>query len=368
MRARQILRELHVRPLWLMVLPVLSAPALLSGQSAEALLRETAKNYQTLRNYELSGHATMAKPGSVWQVVWEFGVVGPHEAPAADGGPAKIAPGGGRVGRSRFVKTVADSSEAQPSTMFPFALLTEFGKRIDENVVGVERTGEETVRFNGGDVACEVLKVTYTPSTYERQHPESVTYWIDPQKHLVLKETLTASAGRNAGEGLWTLVFDSVTFNRPIPEWARDMGKAPDFRERTEWVGKPAPAFTLPASDGSVVALSSLRGKEVLLDFWSILCGPCKLEMPTLETVGREYESRGVVLLGISFDPVEKSKAWLEQNKHALRTLTDSDFAVSDAYKVQGIPALVLIGRDGKVKRYWDGAVTKEMVERALSK
>jgi peroxiredoxin len=242
----------------------------------------------------------------------------------------------------------------------------EFGKKIADNVVRVERSGEATLRLDGEDVPCEILNVTYTPSTYERQHPESVTYWIDPAKHLVLKEALMASAGRNAGEGLWTLVFDSVKFNRPIPEWARDVAKTPEYRERTEWTGKAAPAFSLPDSDGSVVTLSSLRGKTVLLDFWSILCGPCKLEMPMIEEVGRTYEGRGVVLLGISFDPAEKSKAWIDQNKHTLRTLTDADFAVADAYRVGGIPALVLIGRDGRVKRYWDGSVTKETIEAAL--
>ena len=85
-----------------------------------------------------------------------------------------------------------------------------------------------------------------------------------------------------------------------------------------------------------------------------------------IEEVGHEYEGRGVVLVGISFDPTEKSKAWLDRNHRALRTLTDSDFVASDAYKVHGIPALVLIGRDGRVKRYWEGRVSKAAIQSAL--
>jgi peroxiredoxin len=85
-----------------------------------------------------------------------------------------------------------------------------------------------------------------------------------------------------------------------------------------------------------------------------------------IEGVGHEYERRGVVLLGISFDPTEKSKTWLDRNSRKLRTLTDSDFAASEAYKVQGIPALVLIGRDGRVKQYWEGTVPKATIQAAL--
>jgi peroxiredoxin len=163
------------------------------------------------------------------------------------------------------------------------------------------------------------------------------------------------------------MTFDSVKFDRPTPQWVLDMANIPAVQERHEWIGKAAPGFSLPASNGTRVTLTSLRGKEVLLDFWSITCGPCKLEMPVIEQVGDEYASKGVVVLGISFDPTEKSQPWLDRNHHKLRTLTDSDFVTSDAYKVQGIPALVLIGRDGKVKQYWEGTVAKATIQAALS-
>jgi peroxiredoxin len=88
--------------------------------------------------------------------------------------------------------------------------------------------------------------------------------------------------------------------------------------------------------------------------------------MPMIEQVGEEYQGKGVVLVGISFDPTEKSETWLDRNKRTLRTLTDSDFVASDAYKVHGIPALVLIGRDGKVKQYWEGTVSKATIHEAL--
>jgi thiol-disulfide isomerase/thioredoxin len=137
------------------------------------------------------------------------------------------------------------------------------------------------------------------------------------------ESSLALAAVSHIDRALWTITFDSVKFDRPTPPWALDMAEIPTVQERSEWIGKAAPRFKLPASDGSPVALSSVRDKEVLLDFWSITCGPCKLEMPMIEEVGHEYEGRGVVLLGISFDPTEKSKTWLDRNHRTLRTLRD---------------------------------------------
>jgi peroxiredoxin len=367
MHAGQAIRTARTNLLWLLLLYVATSPNLSYGQSAEQLLRDTATNYQTLTNYEMSGRANVAIPGSVWQFTGDFTITGPSKEPSQDGGPAKVIPGGGRIGRLKSVKTVLDSPEPTPANVsFPFVLLMRFGAKIADAVVSVEGSGSENRKLDGEDIPCDILKVTYTPSTYEHQHPESVSYWISPAKHLVLKEVLTFNAGSHLEHALWTITVDSIKFDRPTPQWVLDMADIPVVNERSEWIGKTAPGFTLPASDGSPVTLSSFRGKEVLLDFWSILCGPCKLEMPMIEQVGEEYQGKGVVLVGISFDPTEKSETWLDRNKRTLRTLTDSDFVASDAYKVHGIPALVLIGRDGKVKQYWEGTVSKATIHEAL--
>jgi peroxiredoxin len=345
-----------------------AAPHFSFAQSADQLLNDTAKNYQTLTAFELSGHATVAIPGSVWQFNHEFTYAVPRMEPSPDGAPPKVPYGVGRVFRMKPVKTVAESTEEQPANVgFPFVLLSEFGKRIADGVVSVERTGSETLKLNGEDVPCEILKVTYTPSTDDHPHPESVTYWISPAKHLVLKDALIHKAGRQYENAQWTVEFDSAKFDRPTPQWVLDMANIPKVTEHKEWIGKDAPEFALPASDGATVTLSSLRGKTVLLDFWSTFCGPCKLEMPMLEEVGHEFEAQGVVLLGISVDPTAKSKAWLDQNGRPLRSLTDSDYAASDAFKIAGIPALVMIGPDGKVKQYWEGSVEKASIEAALN-
>src|SRR3954453_23723563 len=66
--------------------------------------------------------------------------------------------------------------------------------------------------------------------------------------------------------------------------------------------GQRAPEFSLPSLQGSTVALSQLRGKVVLVDFWAQWCEPCKKELPQLDRLSKEYAAKGVVVLAVNID------------------------------------------------------------------
>jgi peroxiredoxin len=163
----------------------------------------------------------------------------------------------------------------------------------------------------------------------------------------------------------WTIAFETAKFNRPAPQWLLDMKELPTVTIRKEWLGRPAPDFKLPDLNGNNVALSSMRGKVVLLDFWSISCGPCIREMPMIEATGETHKG-GLIVWGVSFDQPDRDKKWFLQHQRNLPTLSDTDFVASDLYKVHGIPALVLIGVDGKIKNYWEGEVPESDLETAI--
>ena len=65
---------------------------------------------------------------------------------------------------------------------------------------------------------------------------------------------------------------------------------------------KPAPDFVLPDASGKSVALSSFKGKPLLLDLWATKCGGCIKEIPSFIEVHRAYAKKGLAVVGISMD------------------------------------------------------------------
>src|SRR5690348_18474857 len=60
--------------------------------------------------------------------------------------------------------------------------------------------------------------------------------------------------------------------------------------------------FTLKDMNGHDVRLSDLKGKAILVNFWSTTCGPCQLETPELVDLAAKYKDRGLAVVGISID------------------------------------------------------------------
>lgn len=135
--------------------------------------------------------------------------------------------------------------------------------------------------------------------------------------------------------------------------------------------GKPAPVFTLKNLQGQDVALSNFKGQVVLADFWGTFCLPCVEALPYLEALHKRYKAQGFSVVGISVDeksgPVQKVLKKAKASYPQLRATPK----VWSAYKVNTLPALVLIGRDGRIIKRYGGEADKKAMEaeivRALS-
>jgi peroxiredoxin len=116
-------------------------------------------------------------------------------------------------------------------------------------------------------------------------------------------------------------------------------------------LNQPAPAFSLPETDGGQVDLASYAGRPVLLVFWSSSCSICQRELPMLNRLQPELRSRGVAVVTILVGGEGEARDYMDSNRISLKSLYDADGSVARAYKVGGIPRLVLVGADGKIKR-----------------
>ncbi|MFK7977189.1 MAG: TlpA family protein disulfide reductase [Halioglobus sp.] len=117
-----------------------------------------------------------------------------------------------------------------------------------------------------------------------------------------------------------------------------------------------APDFTLKSRSGENIRLSEHKGDVVLVNFWASWCGPCRQEMPHLDTLNDKYTDLGFTVMGINLDavPGEADKV-LKDIPVDFTILFDPDNSASQAYGVDSMPYTVLVNRDGEVKHVHRG-------------
>lgn len=114
-----------------------------------------------------------------------------------------------------------------------------------------------------------------------------------------------------------------------------------------------APEINLPGLDGSRLALSSLRGRYVLVDFWASWCGPCRQESPNLRKIYGQFHSRGLEIYSVSLD-VNRAR-WHQAiatdglTWHHVSDLRGWQSEGARAYGVHSIPYSVLLDPQGHV-------------------
>ena len=118
-------------------------------------------------------------------------------------------------------------------------------------------------------------------------------------------------------------------------------------------VGQPAVDFSLSDTTGTPLALSSFRGKYLLIDFWASWCAPCRKENPSVVRLYEEFKPKGFEILGVSFDT--NREAWIQAigvDGLTWSQVSDLQGWQSEAgqlYAVNSIPHTVLLDPEGVI-------------------
>lgn len=117
--------------------------------------------------------------------------------------------------------------------------------------------------------------------------------------------------------------------------------------------GPKAPDFTLKTLEGGQITLSDLKGKVVLVDFWSTTCDPCLAEMPELVQLYEAKKSQGFEILAVTIDGPEtaaKVPSTVKKNKMTFPILLDEDTEAMDRYNPKGeLPFTAVIDKQGHI-------------------
>lgn len=132
--------------------------------------------------------------------------------------------------------------------------------------------------------------------------------------------------------------------------------------------GKPAPAWSGKTVLGKPLASSSLKGKVVLLNFFSYYCGPCRKEYPHLQRFHTQYAKDGLTVVSVNDDDkLEEAAAFGKEVNATFPVVHDPKSAILKKFGVIGYPTNIVIGRDGKVKAVVESDKPEE-IEAAFKK
>ena len=131
------------------------------------------------------------------------------------------------------------------------------------------------------------------------------------------------------------------------------------------FIGKPAPAFTLPqlADPARTLSAAELKGQVWVLNVWASWCAPCRDEHPLLVDVAR---GAGVPLVGLNYkDDRRNAQEWLRKLGDPYRaTVVDADGRVGIDWGVYGVPETFVVDREGIVRLKHVGPLTREIWQR----
>lgn len=157
------------------------------------------------------------------------------------------------------------------------------------------------------------------------------------------------SYGKAPDPGLFNLPESGVHEVKQLSLWNVS-------RMKKQLLGKPAPELEVTDIQGNPVSLSNLKGKTVLLDFWTTWCPPCRADAPSLDKLYSKYGGKDLIIIGISVNEErEIVEKFLKDHPHGFPVVLTSENEMPRPYQIGAFPTYMVIASDGTLTSAAEG-------------
>lgn len=133
-------------------------------------------------------------------------------------------------------------------------------------------------------------------------------------------------------------------------------------------VSFPAPELALTDLDGSAVSLADFHGQVVLVNNWATWCPPCRAEMPVLDAFHDEHAAQGFSVIAVDAgEPAADVRRYAESMQLSFPVWLDPEMSAIRAFRNDGLPSSYVVDASGTVVMAWNGAITREMLEKYVT-
>ncbi len=131
----------------------------------------------------------------------------------------------------------------------------------------------------------------------------------------------------------------------------------------------PAPQFYAKTLAGERFTKKSVKGKVVLLQFWTTWCGYCRREQSLVDAIDKEFSDQGLIVLAVDVGESKKTvRKYLRRNPRSCRVVLNEDTNLAARFSRPGVPFYVVIDREGYIAGTQRGAAGESALRRLLSR
>jgi thiol-disulfide isomerase/thioredoxin len=177
--------------------------------------------------------------------------------------------------------------------------------------------------------------------TWVRCHTVQLVEGTHADSQWDVTYTLTQMSQRATSDATLFKLPDALREVREFTPWN-------EARIKKQLGGKPAPDLEAKDIHGNAISLADLRGKTVLLDFWTTWCPPCQTDAPSLEKLNHKYGNKSLAIIGISVNEARATvEQYLKKHPHSFPVVLSNENQLSRTYQIAIFPTYLIIGPDG---------------------